>query len=700
MAAFGVVALVIAIVAILGWSDEHGTSNDDEPERSAEAGNKAGDTLLPVQADPDSQSPLLPLDGVVEGSVRGPEQEPLPGARVCVWPGENETVPLERQLAGSCTQTDASGRYRIESLPRMQLRVAASAPGFGSAVVPAEGAPLARTVPGQVVRIDVDLLHEGVLIQGRVVDASGGPIAGAWVRPHLPTRLPSLRKYERPSGPVALTDDEGRFSLWTRPGFHLLGATASGYGYGFEGAEAPGSEIEIRLVPEAVLGGVVLDAQGEPVSLVRVELEPSQPVYDATRLIAYSDAEGRFRLSGLRGGDYTVSAISDAGRAELEEPVTVAPGQTRDDLRIDLATGFPITVRVLEDGSEDQPCTGGFARLEGAKTLRASIAPDGVATIPGVPPGTYPLTVHCWSAIDPEQTPTLEVIDAPVEVSVEVAPGFDLRGQVRDPQGTGLFGVQVIASKVEPEGPSGPRALSRMTVTDDSGSFALEGLVQGHYRLEASAPEHPDADPIDVVVPDDSEVIITLDAGASLEVAVIDPAGQGVERQRVVATPRDQASFSRACWTSSDGRCTIEGLAPGPHQVGVLSLVATPGIDPVDVDLTYQGPNRVELRSGARDHSLEGTVVDADGHPLADVRLRALPYDARTSPTALEHALDVYAQFGNLVHVTDADGHFVIDDLSDASHAVVVTKPGYAPRTLHPIDPSSGPIRIVLQPAD
>jgi protocatechuate 3,4-dioxygenase beta subunit len=76
-----------------------------------------------------------------------------------------------------------------------------------------------------------------------------------------------------------------------------------------------------------VIVGRVVDATGAPVAGARVMLTSgAQPVSD---LASLTDAQGRFRRSGLTPGSYEV-AVHKTGHAPAQVSVAVGDGQEAD----------------------------------------------------------------------------------------------------------------------------------------------------------------------------------------------------------------------------------------------------------------------------------------------------------------------------------------------------------------------------------
>jgi hypothetical protein len=85
-------------------------------------------------------------------------------------------------------------------------------------------------------------------------------------------------------------------------------------------------ELQVELDLAATVAGRVLDARGDPVSGVKVEIGDASGT---------TDARGEFRVAGVRPGDVVARAKSPAGEGEIE--LRVLPGEQRHD--VDLRLG-------------------------------------------------------------------------------------------------------------------------------------------------------------------------------------------------------------------------------------------------------------------------------------------------------------------------------------------------------------------------
>jgi len=176
------------------------------------------------------------------------------------------------------------------------------------------------------------------VIAGMVLDATGNsPIRRAIV---------TLSTVEtQPQDAVAWTDANGRFSFgYLPPGRYQLRATKDGYqpaAFGAANSRRPPGIIQLtagesrndlvfRLQLVSSISGVVLDEDSEPLQGVQVQVMRPEFRRGNRRLMpgpmAMTDSNGRYRLSGLVGGQYAV-VVHGMNRSALKIHPEATPGQ-------------------------------------------------------------------------------------------------------------------------------------------------------------------------------------------------------------------------------------------------------------------------------------------------------------------------------------------------------------------------------------
>ena len=167
-------------------------------------------------------------------------------------------------------------------------------------------------------------------VEGRVVTVDGKPIPKATVR--LTSRNSTANSNPVPLAYVEVTSADGRFIVENVPaGTYSINAQCPGYSVPNSMALRPvpvvvasgetRGGVEVKLVPFAVVSGIVTDADGDPVAGVMVRL--LRPSYNQGRMTfqpsstASTDDRGQFRLSNVTEGRYYLvvngNATSPAG---------------------------------------------------------------------------------------------------------------------------------------------------------------------------------------------------------------------------------------------------------------------------------------------------------------------------------------------------------------------------------------------------
>jgi len=201
-----------------------------------------------------------------------------------------------------------------------------------------------------------------------------------------------------------------------------------------------------------------------------------------------------------------------------------------------------------------------------------------------------------------------------------------ISGRVTDPDGKGIRGVTVTASRES--GGSGDPARSATAPTGADGSYRLDAVDVGTYRVMARGTGYRAADAYPVVVSDDTPnptADLTLERGWILKGRVVDPDGRPLNGAMIIIAAPGQAE-SGALSTNSDASGTFRITAPaeGPMSVTALANGFAPAVqDAVQPPATPDDPPTV-LRAGPGG-ALRIRAVDAGGAPLPGVRVALRP---------------------------------------------------------------------------
>ena len=600
---------------------------------------------------------VLFSDFVFRGTVSDHEGKPVAGAIVVAsWRLSDEpAVELAR------TQTDAGGRFEL---------------GYDRADLPPEpndyeawkrvavSAHASNHGPDWVIQRDLKSL-EGIALrlapefplEGRLVDEDGQPLRGASLRvdgirtvtnDSLDAWLASLadggskstRYLLLPEGqaPTAITDDTGAFVL------RGVGAERICW-FSYKGGDAALGRASMatrvfdrelmdkidrrKMEPVHPAGstvvaertrpveGVVVDAvSGEPVAGVDVYNHMPGPHPRKHELHAKTDSKGRFRLLGMsrNGGQIAIVPRSEEPYFMREFGVRGPKAPEPIELRIPLNKGVWIT-GVVVDGTTGKP---------------------GRGTVTYHPHRSNPLVPQIDQFKDGRT-------DSGYPCLYRTAPD----GTFRIPAlpGRGLVGVEAF----------GPYRQGAGYEARWEGGFVSDGWTE-------PSPAWPTAMALVEIAPDARavEVKLTLEAGTTRSVTVLDAAGQRVTNYEAARS----GWYNIKVRNPGDGTFEALNLAPGEKRLVQLrlpdnsaGLVARLCAGETEPTLTLQ-----------KSATIKGSLIDQDGVPLNGrwVHLFILPEDVPTFVRA----------------TTDASGTFQIDGvLTGCDYRLQVNDTPY-PRTL------------------
>jgi len=184
----------------------------------------------------------------IEGTVVGPDHQPVPNAEILYGEGRRFGNAIPAMKA------DAHGRFTLGIKPGTVTSLTACCAGFGPA-----GQAIRVAAAPQQITLTLSTAHK---IGGRVVDRAGRPIAGA----SLSVGWSPLRSETSGRGSEAIsheltTDADGRFVWNDAPGD---GAHAEVCAHGYLGRDlrlSSGAENSIVLTPATKIKGTVIDGE-------------------------------------------------------------------------------------------------------------------------------------------------------------------------------------------------------------------------------------------------------------------------------------------------------------------------------------------------------------------------------------------------------------------------------------------------------
>ncbi len=508
--------------------------------------------------------------------------------------GAAEIVVTEDGLAFApqVARTRPDGTGTVEGLRAVPHRCAVRAPGFVSVVA-------AACAPGEsVVRF---ALRRAAEIRGVVVDASGAAVRGAQVE-------------------VGGTTDAGEVVSMSAASLafraSLFEAQRSG-----PTPLRPAGELGVTLggVPPIPLVATVLADPTRPDSVRAPASDASDggPDDGPTALGFATDAQGRFRITGVPPGRIALVARHLAYAPTFTPPRVVVAGAQLDDVRIVLseggvvdgrvidARGFPVEAIRVELSAPGEPVPRGLlSGVDGRFEFRGVV---GEITLTAFPPGAPPVRVIAQVAPG---------VTLPVTIALE-GELLALHGRVVDGRGFPVAGTRVRVRSLQARTP-----FAQTTESADDGTWSVEGLPAPPWALEADHADYALAK-VPAITDAREPVRVTLAACASARGTVTDALSDApLPGVRVTLRARD-AHFDAV--TRADGRWEFTRVPEGRYvaEAAHADHVAAR----IDVAIVQRGRALADvddvtlaLMPGG---ALRGEVVDALGAPVSGAEVAA-----------------------------------------------------------------------------
>lgn len=389
----------------------------------------------------------------------------------------------------------------------------------------------------------------------------------------------------------------------------------------------------------AVLTGFVADStRGAPLVGAVVSLE-------GTRWSDTTDQNGRYRMTGLPGGDYRVRVrhprLDSLGIGALTRDVTLGEGTVREvsfgvpSWRSLLAggctaeAGSGTLVGVVRDADSGAPLSGAHVTVlpaaprptAGADAPLAArqTGPRGTFGFCGLPPDRVLRVAVRADGRPPVSTTVVLRGRAPLErdLTVPAAQQTGVLGRVEDE----LTGRPVVAARVRLSGVAGSQASVHTSATDSTGRFRVIGVPEGRYAVAIEAAGYGAAR---------DTVTVSRAAGLRLDVRM-NPRTTAVEpiHVEVVGQSRAEAGSAfnpRASRVYQLDQRQIEEVLPRvPAMSDLIRRIDAPGFTVAEVQLDPQETTGVGemlcVRSAASSSQYRGRGSGCAKVYLNDVEL-------------------------------------------------------------------------------
>ncbi len=693
-----VVAFVLLILGALGttgtllWRSRTGAAGPQSRSGGPIDGLVPPSTARGVLA---ARSSAPTTGGSLSGVVQDREGHRIDGAVVVATPAPSAAGPgphASPLSAPAHARTNGEGAFRIVGLSPGRYLLTATTSAAGAA----RSAPLSLSLDQAVGGIVLTVGGAAAGLSGRVVDSGGGGIAGARV-------LGGFMDGNSPIAFAAITDEQGRYVLPLPRGDYRFQAEAEGY------APARFSLYlhlpmvrDFRLYPASrITGRVLARAGGAPLAGAEVSLVNLQSLERSmvTRT-TFADDGGAFVFDGMDPGTYRL--IAHAGPFVGQHPSAIVVGLARDaavDILLDRGRTVRGTVHA-RDGTAlpDVAVMIPFGPVEFLASRQpgahARSDRDGRFELEGLPPDPG-LEILAISPRGRARQPIDLTAGDREGVRLLVAMGGVVTGVVLDQRRRPVEHARVVAATGSPRG-----AWSGVSQSDARGRFRIDGLDEGPLTISAlheSGVAEISAGLLDSDKPKEVEII--LSEGATVSGIVRRQDGQLAAGVQVFAfagtgAPSPWGQPTAATQTAADGRYRFASLPPGEVMVRAVNQ----GDDPfAALPSRQRRPDRaplvllagderstVDLVVLRNDLTITGRVIDGDGRPVDGVALNALP-DGAGSAVPQARTL------------SQSDGKFAIEGLSEGLHAIVVAHPDFPASRREQVAAGSSGIELRLE---
>ena len=556
----------------------------------------------------------------------------------------------------------------------------------------------------------------GDSVEGRVVlEADGAPVPGARVILEscgMPDQ--AGKRMERTS------DEEGRFRIsGVTAGYWQIKVEQAGLAYcGQPGnvhvkADGSVSGLELKLVPEAVIAGRVLE-EGSGSGLAGVEVAATlygRAPFGPAWAVSKSGNSGAFRLTGLRPGEYVLD-VAELGPYASEKGVRLpwlGPGQEISDVEIAVhrcrfVRGTTVTVERRPVG---EVTVGAWIRSGNAhefpETKSAEAGHFEMWT--ACAEGASVILCACKENLLGELTEELLLgPEGAGPITLVLAPGARISGTVVDEEGQAVEKASVALQRSD-----GQEIHMRPEArTNAEGTFELGPLPEGKYQvyacLEGQRAEKPQ---VEVMLAPGQYVshlrlVCKRRPGLAISGRVVDRAGNPVAEAQIVlkpvrlsAEPWNGCEYARS---SEDGNYEAPGLVEGSYRL----RASHPDHGESEAVVAEAGSEEVELRFAQGLGTIEGRVLSAEsGEPV-----KVFSVSVRNEPAPLDEGdLYVDAWGSDLWPRSSADRHeeglFRREKMRPwpCPCTVRVEAPGYAPQDqLVRVKPAEeGPTEVIFR---
>jgi protocatechuate 3,4-dioxygenase beta subunit len=448
---------------------------------------------------------------------------------------------------------------------------------------------------------------------------------------------------------------------------------------------------------------------------------------------ATTDYEGRYRLTNVPAGRYSVMAIAPAMVGESEDTygeagkmVTIAEGETVEKIDFSLVKGGVITGRVTDadgapvigerihlnqSGNQNQNRWRGFSNLN---PFMYETDDRGIYRIYGIAPGRYTVSIGESSeagsvrfgfggrgyytrtfhpdATEEAKATVIEIGEGSEATNVDITVGrkaksYMASGRVVDENGKPVVGVRVGNGALMADG----RRMGGFgwgTVTDAKGEFRLDGLMPGRYAAfvwtegNTQMDSYSDMVSFEITEGNISGLEVKLHRGSSISGTVViegtsDRAVLAKLSQLTLAAGVEGEGVMVPNYANvkiaPDGSFRITGLRPGKARIYLATYPPIPGFALARIEREGITQREIEVTPGSQITGVRVVIEFGSGSVRGLVRVEngTLPEKARLFVSARRRGGDTTGPANRGAQV-DARGRFLIEGLPTGDYDLIL----------------------------
>lgn len=369
------------------------------------------------------------------------------------------------------------------------------------------------------------------------------------------------------------------------------------------------------LLPGASLsGGVRSSPSGAPLANIVITAQTASGAAYSTS----TDANGKFTLTGMAAGTYSLSTQSNQFVEAEQDNITLTTGQQISGLQFALQAGATLSGKLLGLPA-NVPAGALISAIDANGTVDGTAVPqsNGSYAINSLPAGTYTIDVGIPGFARLSSAPTIVSTGQQVSVpDLTLVPGGILKGTITLPAGASFADLPTVSLT---SGATG--SISNASVSP-SGTFELDNLVAGSYTLNARITGFvPITIPVTITSGQTTTVPLSPSVGGTISGTVTDPANHPVADADVTLV--DSHGNSIDVLTDANGNYRFPTLAFGTYGV-FLGSVSTPIGTAAKITISSAAPQGTANFTSPATFTISGTVFASDGQTeinMADVLL-------------------------------------------------------------------------------